>query len=171
MSYYDIDKTGNAGGSQWPAPHHGMVSEYQQSGIPFVFYKNVGSTLSENKIVVLTLPYVSRWIYLTLTGTLTTVTVGFSDVSSTKGIQGDNFIPAATLNAITVPLELKCKKILIKVPNAVNDLEISLIAGLTSVRDFPDIHREADLSGISTADAVAGGGIAEAVYATADYAS
>lgn len=170
MSYYDIDKTGNAGGSQWPAPHHGMVSEYQQSGIPFVYYKSVGD-LSGDKIVTLTLPYVSRWIYLTIGGTLTNVRVGFADVSSTAGIQEDNYILPATLNAITVPLEIKCKKILIFVPDAITDLTISLLAGLTSVRDFPDIHREADLSGISTAAAVSGGSVAAAIYSAADPAS
>ena len=169
MSYYDRDKTHgkNHGGMQWPEPHHGLVSEYQQSGIPFVYYKSVGD-LDGNKIVTLTLPYVSRWIYLTLGGTITNVTVGFADVSSAAGIQSENYIPAATLNAITVPLELKCKKILIKVPSAVDDLTISLLAGLTSVRQFPDIHREASLSGISTTAAV--DNVAEAIFSTADYA-
>ena len=169
-SYYDKDRSSPTpqGGLGLPAPHHNMASEYQQSGVPFVYYKSVGG-LSGDKIVTLTLPYVSRWIYLTLGGTVTNVTVGFADISGTLGIQGDNYIKAADLNAITVPLEMKCKKILIKVPNACNDLTISLLAGLTNVRDFPPIESTASISGISTAAAVTG--VADAIFSTDDYKS
>jgi hypothetical protein len=168
MSYLDLDRADAAASMRYPKPNHNNAAEYQQSGVPFVFYKALGD-LSGAKIVTLTLPYVSRWIYLTLGGTLTNVMVGFSDVASTAGIQADNHIPAATLNGISVPLELKCKRILIEVPNNINDLTISLIAGLTSVREFPDIHNTADISGISTTAAVAG--VAAAVYSIAAYSS
>ena len=168
MSYYDRDRSNNAKGMQYPKSHHGNVAEYQQSGVPFVFYKEVGA-LSGNKIITLTLPYVSRWVYLTLGGTVTNVVVGFADVSGSAGIQGDNYIKAADLNAITVPLELKCKKILIKVPDTCNDLTISLLAGLTGVREFPDIHRTESIAGISTSAAVSN--VSDAVYSTAAYAT
>lgn len=175
MSYRDLDKrqagTGATdkprAGMNWPRPHHGMVSEYQQSGIPFVYYKSV-STIGSDQVVTLTLPYVSRWIKLTLGGTMTGVKVGFADIAS-AGIQGDNYITGATMNAITVPLELKCKVIKIFIPNASDDVIIELVAGLTNVRDFPAIESEADIPGISTAAAVSG--VSSAIYAIGNKAS
>lgn len=164
MSYYDIDRAGNAGGTQWPEPHHGMVSEYQQSGIPFVFFKSQ-SDPTENSIITITLPYVSRWIKLSVVSAGNTCRVGFGDFSSTKGVQGDNYIMANVLTAITTPLEIKCKVIKIFVPNGQAPV-INLVAGLTNVRQFPDIEREADLSGITTSAAVSAAGQA-AIYAIA----
>ena len=68
-NYQNVDNPRNSattvrqgsGGLHAPEPHHGMVSEYQVSGFPFVFYKSVGA-LSGDKLVTITLPYVSRWI-------------------------------------------------------------------------------------------------------------
>jgi hypothetical protein len=141
MSYFDRDKTsGNQGGTQWPEPHHGMVSEYQQSGFPFAYYKSV-SGLSGDKLITLTLPYVSRWVKLYLEGTLTGVKVGFADYTTTKGIQGQNYVMATASNQLfNTSVEMKVKVILIHVPDAINDLEINLLAGLTNIRNFPDIH-------------------------------
>lgn len=146
-NYYNRDRSvanrDTAGGLHYAEPHHGMVSEYQQSGFPFVFYKAAGA-LSGDKLVTLTLPYVSRWVRIKLTSvsdaSVTAVRVGFGDYTTTKGIQGANYITADAINAITAPLELKCKKILIFVPNAMNDLVIEVIAGLTGIRQFPNIH-------------------------------
>jgi len=141
MSYFDRDKTsGNQGGSQWPEPHHGMVSEYQQSGFPFAYYKSV-SDLTGDKLITLTLPYVSRWVKMYLGGTLTGVKVGFADYTTTKGIQGDNYVTGAASNLLfNTSIEMKVKVILIHVPDAINDLEINLLAGLTNIRNFPNIH-------------------------------
>jgi len=151
MAYFN---TGSSRGLQsYPKTHHGMVSEFQVSGIPCTLYKAVGA-LSGDKMITITLPYVSKWIKLKLGGTVGTgatgIRVGFGDYSSSLGIQGDNYITAVALNTINTPLELKCKVIKIFVPNAVNDLEIDLIAGLTSIREFPDLGI-VNLSGITTA--------------------
>lgn len=165
-NYQDVDKrsanTDNQGrpraGSHWPAPHHGMVSEYQQSGIPFVLTEAVGDQ-SGNKVAVINFPYVTRWVFLRLSSsadaTLANVDVGFGDYSSSLGVQGDNFVHASVINAVVVPLELKCKKIKIFVPNAMNDLVIKVVAGLTSVPVFPDLD-EVNLQGITTGAAITG---------------
>ena len=164
MSYYDRDKTGgNAGGMHWPAPHHGLVSEYQQSGTPFVFYKSQ-SDPEENSIITITLPYVSRWIKISVVSAGNTCKVGFGDFSASKGVQGTNYVMANVLTAITTPLELKCKVIKIYVPDGQAPV-INLIAGLTNVRDFPSLDEE-NLSGITTSTAVSAAGQA-AIYAIA----
>ena len=155
-NYYDKDRTTNrawGGGMQAPGPHHGHVAEYQQSGIPFVFYK-AQSDPGENSIITITLPYVSRWIKLSVVSAGNTCRVGFGDYSSSKGVQGANYILANVLTAITTPLELKCKVIKIYVPSG-QAPTINLIAGLTSVRDFPSLD-DADLVGITQEAAVTG---------------
>ncbi|HIF39396.1 MAG TPA: hypothetical protein EYQ69_09510 [Gemmatimonadetes bacterium] len=161
-NYQNVDNAASgdyrqgSGGLHAAEPHHGMVSEYQQSGFPFVFYKSVGAQ-SGIKMVTITLPYVSRWIRLRLGGTVTAVRVGFGDYTTTKGIQGANYITGTALNEITTPLELKCKKILIWIPAAVDDLVIELIAGLTNIRQFPEIHASgvhSDIVGVNQEAAV-----------------
>ena len=169
--YYDRDlnTSGSSpyGGTHYPSPHHGMVSEYQQSGIPFVYYKAVGG-LSGNKIVQIEFPHVTRWLKVKIGGTLTAVKVGFGDYDGTSdgGVQGSNHILPATLNAITVPLELKCKKLLVYVPDAVNDLTIEVIAGMTNVREFPDLSQR-NLLGITT-EAEVLPGVLPAIYSVLD---
>ena len=177
MSYYDRDKTsGNQGGSQWPEPHHGMVSEYQQSGFPFAFYKSVGG-LSGDKLITITLPYVSRWLKIFLAGTLSDVKVGFADYTTTKGIQGANYITGTASNQLfNTACEIKCKVILIHVPNATNDLEINILGGLTNIRQFPNIHlpkgsSPADIVGVNQDAAVTASSTTHgfaAIYAVAD---
>ena len=153
-NYYDVNRTSpmaRGGGLQAPRAHHGMVSEYQQSGVPFVFYKTL-SDPGEHSIITLTLPFVTRWIKLSVVSSGNTCRVGFGDYSSSKGVQGANYILANVLTAITSPLELKCKVIKIYVPNG-QAPTINLIAGLTNVRDFPGLDDE-DIVGITQESAV-----------------
>jgi hypothetical protein len=135
-----------------------MVSEYQQSGIPFVLTEAVGGQTG-NKVAVINFPFVTRWVFLRFSSStdaaLAGVNVGFGDYTSSLGVQGDNYVHASIINAIVVPMELKCQKIKIYVPNAMNDLIIKVVAGLTSVPAFPDLD-EANLQGITTGAAIAG---------------
>ena len=54
--YYNRDRSvanrDTSGGLHYPESHHGMVSEYKQSGFPFVFYKAVGA-LTGDKLITL----------------------------------------------------------------------------------------------------------------------
>lgn len=152
--YYDENRTdprARGGGLQAPRVHHGMASEYQCSGIPFVFYKTI-SNPGANSIITLTLPFVSRWIKLSVVSSGNTCRVGFGDYSSSKGVQGANYVLANVLTAITTPLEMKCKIIKIYVPSG-QAPTINLIAGLTNVRDFPGLD-DADIVGITQEAAV-----------------
>ena len=164
--YFNVDRTAAkrdaSGGLHYAEPHHGMVSEYQQSGFPFAFSKSIGG-LSGDQLVTIKLPYVSRWVKIYLGGTVTGVKVGFADHTTTKGIQGDNYVTGAACNNLFVnACELKCKVIMIHIPDAVNDLVINVLAGLTNIRQFPNIHgvkgegdNHADIVGVNQEAAVA----------------
>ena len=154
-NYYDKDRTtirAWGGGMQAPGPHHGMVSEYQQSGIPFCIYHAVGSETNA-RLVTITLPYVSRWIGMRVTQTADTCQIGFGNYSSSKGVQGENYILPSLVNVMG-RMEIKCKKIYVYVPANIDDCVIQIVAGLTSIRDFPDLD-VADLTGITQEAAVA----------------
>ena len=165
-------KNYDLGGIHVATPHHNHAAEYQMSGVPFVAYHSVG-TVSADSIIDINFPYVTRWVFLRLAGTLADVKVGFSDASTSAGVQGTNYIGANSINAITVPLELKCKNIKVFIPNTVNDIKIEVLAGLTNIRDFPDISG-AGISGISTTAAIVGSATANAelaVFVKSDAAS
>jgi hypothetical protein len=151
--YFDVDRAGYyPGGIETPYPDHNMASEYLASGVPFVFYKEV-SDPGENSIITITFPYVTRWVSISITNSATT-RLGFGDVSSTKGVQGSNYILPAHLTAANGgPFELKCKRLKIYVPNG-QAPKISIIAGLTNVRDFPPVETTADITGITQEAAV-----------------
>jgi len=154
--YFDEQRVGYfPGGIDTPYPDHNMASEYISSGVPFVFYKSVG-TVSADSVITITLPYVSRWIKLSVVSSAGTCRVGFGDVSGSKGVQGANYITAPVMTAITTPLELKCKIIKIFVPSGQNDCVINLVAGLTNVRTFPPVEITEDLTGITQEAAVTG---------------
>ena len=167
MGYLDLDKrqagTGATdkprSGMNWPEPHHGMVSEYQQSGIPFAVTHSVGSE-SNARMVTINLPYVSQWVAIrvvssavaTTASAATKVKIGFGDASSTKGVQGENYVDEDFVNAVGV-MRLKTKQIKVWVHADINDCVISVLAGLTNVRDFPSMDA-ANIVGITQESAV-----------------
>jgi hypothetical protein len=122
MSYF---RTGSQhGASHWPKPHHGLVSEYQASGIPYL----TGSSGAQTNEKV-EFPYVTRWIVVSAHGGATKI--GFSST----GITNDQHITIPS-GEISPRLELKCTDIWVTSAGGFN-----LVAGLTNVTgsNFPDI--------------------------------
>ena len=106
-----------------PRAHHGHVSEYQSSGIPWHQKYNSGSNQKVD------FPYVTRFVFIT--ATTHDVSVSFDD----EGIAAGRFfiIPAGTTSG---RLELKCKEL-----HFTSTGPTTILAGLTNVQaaDFPDI--------------------------------
>ena len=82
------------------------------------------------------------------------VKIGFGDHDVSEGIQGENFVTTGVMNQVR--MELKAKKMYLVVPGShqasnTNFVQIEIIAGLTSVKDFPDQDGEA-INGITSSD-------------------
>lgn len=118
--------------SNWPAPHHGMVSEYQASGVPFV----TSSATNEvgTSAVRVSFPFVTRWVevFNTDSAVADTIRVGFTS----NGVLG---VGATNANYLilsggqnTGRLELKCAEMYFRQHGA-SASSFSLIAGLTNV--------------------------------------
>ena len=114
-------------GSHWPAPHHGMVAEYQQSSIPFV----TGSTHTGDTYE-LTFPFVTRWIVVTNSSD-TVMKIGFTET----GIDANQYIniPAG---AMSPRFEVKCTSLFI---DGTSGKTYEVLAGLTNVQSgsFPGL--------------------------------
>lgn len=112
--------------SHWPVPHHGMVSEYQSSGVPFVT-SSANSEVSTSPIGV-SFPFVSRWIMITNTGG-SALRFGFSSNGVSSVSSANYYILSG--GQTTERLELKCDKVFFRQHNG--PTSFSLIAGLTNV--------------------------------------
>ena len=116
--------------SNWPAPHHGMVSEYQASGVPFVTSSASGEV--STTAIQITFPYVTRWIQVINTDTVSShdLRFGFTQ-NGVNGVGGRNYV-VLDGNTQTERLELKCTQLWFK-RNALQDTSFSVMAGLTNV--------------------------------------
>ena len=112
--------------SNWPAPHHGMVSEYQASGIPFVT-SSAANEVGGSPIQV-SFPYVSRWVQVFNTGG-NTMRVGFTSNGVSSNPNANYLILSGGQS--TERLELKCSKVWFRQQGGASGF--SLIAGLTNV--------------------------------------
>jgi len=121
MAYFS---TGSRG-SHWPAPHHGMVAEYQQSSIPYV----TGST-HDGFTFEHTFPFVTRWIVVTNSSD-TAMKIGFTRT----GIDANQYINVPA-NSMTPRLELKCTSLF---TDGTNAKTYEIMAGLTNIQSgsFP----------------------------------
>ena len=166
--YYDRDRN-PVGGTRTAAgqmnhayAHHSSVAEYQASGIPFVHTEDA-STFEEDtnnagtyfdKLVIVNLPYVSRWVMMHVhdgsQNSLSTIRIGFGSAQSdTEGVMANNHVTTGMTNQVR--MELKCKKVYFWIPSSLQGttIKIEVIAGLTSVKDFPSTD-ERYVSGITS---------------------
>lgn len=124
-NYYSGDRTNvGAGGSGWAPAHHGSVSEYQGSCIPFVT-----SSLCGTAAQLIEFPRVTRFIVLRNNHGSQTLSFGFTE-NGLAGAETENFFVLAA-GAQTDRLEIKCDKLWIKASGA--STNFSLIAGITNI--------------------------------------
>jgi hypothetical protein len=116
--------------SNWPAAHHGMVSEYQASGVPFV----TSSAVNEigTSAVKVTFPFVTRWIQIFNTDSVTGDAIRFGFTSNgVLGVPNANYLILSG-GQFTDRLELKCTQVWFR-QHGGSTTSFSLIAGLTNV--------------------------------------
>jgi hypothetical protein len=116
--------------SNWPSPHHGMVSEYQASGVPFVT-SSAANEVATSAIQV-NFPFVTRWIQVFNTDPsgADTIRLGFTS-NGVLSAPNANYLILSGGQA-TDRLELKCSAVWFRQHGA-NPTSFSLIAGLTNV--------------------------------------
>ena len=191
--YYDRDRnynsstptySGAAGTMNHTYAHHSSVSEYQASGIPFAHTEVISSFTAadtfvsghKDKLVTINFPYVTRWVLVQIhDGTTTngqydlvnTCRIGFGSANSNaEGVTAKNYVTTNITN--TQRLELKCKKLYVWVPGNLEgtSVHIEVLAGLTSVKDFPSTD-ERHISGI-TSSTLNGSGNSFVIAASTD---
>ena len=128
--------------AQWSSSNHNNADEYVGSALPFALHVDDVDT---GTVVVITFPYVTRWIQVHAHAQ--DIRVGFT----TNGVNGDvtnNFIVVES-GEHTGRLELKCEKIFIRADSA-NNGQASIIAGYTNipVRNFLALSGSAGFSGV-----------------------
>jgi hypothetical protein len=113
---------------QYALPHHGMTSEYQSSGVPYVITLTVANTTAQ----LVELPYVARHftvIHATAGGS--SVRVGFTQNGVDAAVTANYFL--LEKGSISPRLELKCRKIFVRNDSGTTSNKISIICGLTNV--------------------------------------
>ena len=119
--------------SYWPSPHHGMVSEYQTSGVPFVT-SSITNEAGGTTPICIQFPFVTRWIVVHNTNKTNgdTLRIGFTS-NGVKGVNGlKNYFLLDGLEQ-TPRLELKCDKIWFLADDGAKPCGFSVVAGLTNV--------------------------------------
>lgn len=116
--------------SNWPAPHHGMVSEYQASGVPFVTSSATNEVATTP--VSVSFPFVTRWIEVFNTDSTAadTIRVGFTS-NGVKNVPDANYLILSG-GQNTGRLELKCNQLWFR-QHGLSPTSFTLIAGLTNV--------------------------------------
>lgn len=116
--------------SNWPKPHHGMVSEYQSSGVPFVT-ASASSELSTTPICV-KFPYVTRWVQVINTDSVAShdLRFGFTQ-NGVSGTVSANYV-VLNGNTSTDRLEVKCTELWLR-RNVNTNTSFAVVAGLTNV--------------------------------------
>ncbi len=162
--YYDRDRAPNprfqngedrgarqaAGQMNHTYSHHGNVAEYQSSGIPFVASKGSINTNGQAKEVTVNFPYVTRWVMVHVYTTANPNTGAVTDAKVSFGVAGYGASAyCSTYLCGRQRLELKCKKLIIDIPDQSANSTVEVIAGLTGVKDFPS-QDVAHVSGITS---------------------
>lgn len=120
-------------------PHHGMVSEYQASGIPFVT-SSQANEVSTTPIKV-SFPYVTRWVQVA-NANLTAgddLRVGFTQNGVSSAPNANYFVLKGGPTNTSMPRwEVKCTELWF-VRHGSADTSFSVMAGLTNVKagSFP----------------------------------
>mgnify|MGYP003631760467 CR=1 FL=1 len=113
---------------QYAPPGHGMVSEYQAAGVPFV--SSSASMVNANTVERFTFPYVTRHVTIFNSGS-TPVRVGFTQNGVFSNPDSNYFLVLANSN--TPRLELKCDEIFVRKDAGTDPNIVSIIAGLTTI--------------------------------------
>ena len=116
--------------SNWPTPHHGMVSEYQASGVPFVT-SSAANEVNSTPVSV-TFPFVTRWVQVFNTDSASahTLRVGFTS-NGVSGVETANYIVLSGGQA-TARMELKCNQLWF-LKHGSSATSFSVVAGLTNI--------------------------------------
>ena len=111
----------------WATPGHNHVSEYQQSGVPFVTSSLASTSTSPIKVEF---PYVTKFVNVIHNGASgTTVKVGFTE-NGVNGVGGNHFF-TLTPGTQTGNMEVKCTELWIL--SSASTATWSLVAGITNV--------------------------------------
>lgn len=109
-----------------PVTHHGMVSEYQGSGVPYVS----SSLVSDTSVGVFNFPYVSRHFTVFNSGS-GDVRVGFTQNGVNAAVDSNYFLVLA--NSQSPRLEVKCLQVFFRKNAGTAANNVSIVAGLTNV--------------------------------------
>jgi len=109
-------------------PGHGMVSEYQASGVPFV---SSSASMVNTTVEKFTFPYVSRHITIFNSGS-TPVRVGFTENGVNANPENSNYFLVLGMSN-TPRFELKCDEIFVRKDAGTDPNIVSVIAGMTNV--------------------------------------
>ena len=107
-------------------PHHGMASEYQCSGVPYV----VSITVDSTSVTKIHFPFVARHFTLLSSGT-TVVRAGFTE-NGVNSNPAPHYIPVLP-NTSTPRFEIKCQDIFLRNDSGTATNMVTIVAGLTNV--------------------------------------
>jgi|APSaa5957512622_1039677.scaffolds.fasta_scaffold35059_4 hypothetical protein len=113
---------------QYAPPGHGMVSEYQAAGVPFV---SSSASMVDTAPQKFTFPYVARHVTIFNSGS-TPVRVGFTENGvNANPTESNYFLVLAMSN--TPRLELKCDEVFVRKDAGTDPNIVSIVAGLTTI--------------------------------------
>ena len=118
--------------SHWPAPHHGLVSEYQASGVPYVTSSATNEVAGVTPIQI-TFPFVTRWVTIHNKNKTNsdTLRVGFTS-NGVKGVGGRNYFEIDGTET-TPRLEVKCTSLWFLADDNSKPCGFTVMAGLTNI--------------------------------------
>ena len=112
---------------QYALPHHGMTSEYQSSGVPYV---SSSHNLADTDPVTFEFPYVTRHFTVFNSGS-NAIRVGFTQNGVFAAESANYFILQG--DAVSPRMELKCDKLIVAKDEGTAPNKVSVIAGLTNI--------------------------------------
>ena len=112
---------------QYALPHHGMTSEYQSSGVPYV---SSSHSLANTNSITFEFPYVTRHFTVFNSGS-NAIRVGFTQ-NGTMGQETANYFILQG-DAVSPRMELKCDKLIVAKDEGTQPNRVSVIVGLTNI--------------------------------------
>jgi len=112
-------------------PHHGSVSEYQASGVP---YASSSHSLTDTTVAQFNFPFVTRHLTVFNSGT-SAIRVGFT-ANGVNSVPDANYLILAPEGS-TPRLEIKCVSLFVRKDEGTDPTVVSVVAGITNI---PDTH-------------------------------
>ena len=130
---------------QYPKSHHGLASEFQVHGFPYV----TGSTTSEvgaTTPIKVTFPYVVQFIQVNNIGA-NDLYIGFT-ANGVKSTETANrfLLPNDVGSNISPVIPVKCKEVFFL--SSTSTTGFTVIAGLTNVKEFPAMSGSNGFDGV-----------------------